>query len=205
MYNIRWLTDNKVCSCFYVVLLGNFICRMHLQTCITSHHITSQHITSHHTTSHHITSHHITSHHITSYIVVYRYFGTTCRYYFQGSNSVTSQKYGDLITPWRKSEIMLRNRESKKYSTPLPLPQLAPYRVTDLSWAWLSVYVVVCSQCQLEEEIGEKCGLKKCTNQGAGWQASSKFQTGHHCWIKVIHSAWWCEVGRRQIGTLRVK
>ena len=39
MYNIQWLSDNKVCSCFYVLLWDNFICTMHLQACITFHKI----------------------------------------------------------------------------------------------------------------------------------------------------------------------
>ena len=39
MYIIQWLADNKVCSCLYVLLWGNFICRMHLQACIKFHKI----------------------------------------------------------------------------------------------------------------------------------------------------------------------
>ena len=39
MYNIQWLVDNKVWSFLYELLWGNFICRMHLQPCITFHKI----------------------------------------------------------------------------------------------------------------------------------------------------------------------
>jgi len=35
MYDTQILADNKVCSCLCVSLWGNFICRMHLQACIT--------------------------------------------------------------------------------------------------------------------------------------------------------------------------
>ena len=37
MYNMSWFANNNVCSCLYVLLWGNFICRMHIQTCITFH------------------------------------------------------------------------------------------------------------------------------------------------------------------------
>ena len=37
MYTIQLLADNKVCSCLYVLLWGNFICRMQLQAWIAFH------------------------------------------------------------------------------------------------------------------------------------------------------------------------